>query len=202
MYKDPSHLVQQGTVCVAGAVWCSMSGAEEWSKPPVVQISCSSWYDYKHAQKGCCPMGSCKVEVWAEVLLTAFSSFVISQLSVLLLLEQRHNFVPPQEHSGVLLHQGGCKLPTQRWTCLLSSKHRHHLSQWAAAATPTASRDFNQLTTALQATYLPLAAPLLPASLFPSLLPSWLFPGSRERGRGIIYCVPVENERLLHFNEH
>jgi len=26
--------------------------------------------------------------------------------------------------------------------------------------------------------------------------------GSRERPRGIIYCMPVENERLLHFNEH
>lgn len=41
-----------------------------------------------------------------------------------------------------------------------------------------------------------------PASPFPSLLPSWLLRGSREREKGIIYCMPVENERLLHFNEH
>lgn len=41
-----------------------------------------------------------------------------------------------------------------------------------------------------------------PASPFPSPLPSRVLRGSRERERGIIYCMPVENERLLHFNEH
>lgn len=103
-----------------------------------------------------------------------------------------------REWGGVLLIQDGWEMPAQLPTCLLNSKHTHGLSQQAAVT--TASRDFNELPAFLQSTYLPPAAPCL--SLPVSSLPTPIVAAPRQRERGIIYCVPVENERLLHFNEH
>lgn len=119
----------------------------------------------------------------------------------------QRQFVPPlalavvaasREQGGVLLIQDGWELPAQLPACLPSSKHTCGLSQQAAVT--AASRDFNELATFLQYTYLPPAAPRLPLPV--SSLPAPILAAPRQRERGIIYCVPVENERLLHFNEH
>lgn len=79
------------------------------------------------------------------------------------------------------------ELQTHTWPSPTSS--RHHCFQ-----------GFNELAAFLQSTYLPPAAPRLPVPV--SSLPAPILPAPRHRERGIIYCVPVENERLLHFNEH
>lgn len=116
-------------------------------------------------------------------------------------------FVPPLalavvaaslEQGDVLLIQDGWEMPAQLPACLLSSKHTHGLSQQAAATAD--SRDLNELAAFLQSPYLPPAAPRLPLPV--SSLPAPVLDAPRQRERGIIYCVPVENERLLHFNEH
>lgn len=86
--------------------------------------------------------------------------------------------------------QGWYKLSAELQTYLPSSKHQHRLSQRAAAATTTTSRDFNELDAFLQPTYLPPASP--PANLcrsLPLLLPPWLLPGSGEREREELFIV-------------
>lgn len=135
---------------------------------------------------------------WTVGFLTPLSSFVSSQLSTWFLWKYRANLCLPGEWGGVLLIQDGWEMPAQLPACLLSSKHTHSLSQQAAVT--AASRDFNELATFLQSTYLPPAAPHLPLPV--SSLPAPILAAPRQRERGIIYCVPVENERLLHFNEH
>lgn len=179
------------------------------------------WYNFKQAHKEWCAMG-CKVEAREKfqtgskqaltraglsVFVTAFSSFVPSQLSTLFLWEYRGNmrphlswrwWLPPGSRVVCCSSRMGGRLPAQLPACLLSSKHTHGLSQQAAAT--AASRDFNELAAFLQSTYLPPAAPCLP--LLVSSLPAPILAAPRQRERGIIYCVPVENERLLHFNEH
>lgn len=85
-----------------------------------------------------------------------------------------------EERGGVLLGRGGYELSARLQTCLPSSKHRHRLSQQAAAA--TASRDFNELAAVLQPTYLPPAASPLP---LPVSSPPCSHPGgSQAAGRG------------------
>lgn len=93
-----------------------------------------------------------------------------------------------REHGGVLLGRGGCELPAPLQTCLPSSQHRHRLSQRAAAATATASRDFNELAAVLQPTYLPPAAPPSLCQSLPSPLPSWLLQAA-GRGREELFIV-------------
>lgn len=204
--------VQPGTVCEAGSVSCLVSVAKERSKPPTLQIHRSTWSDY---QQGCCATGSCKVEAGEKVLnrvqtdhslsWTAGSRhrifILLSSLSATLLSrEYRRNLclLSPrrwvrwgvsEERGGLLLGRGRYELPARRQTCLPSSKHRHRLSQRAAATTAAASRDFNELATILQPTYLPPAAAPTPQ---PVSFPPRSHPGcsqAAERGREELFIV-------------
>lgn len=141
-------------------------------------------------------------------LFTAFSSLALSRLSALRSCERGSDSWQLRSRRwgslGGARGWGWYEVSAELQTCLPSSKHRRRLSQRAAAAAATASRGFNESDAFLQPTYLPPASP--PRHLCRSLpLPAPILAAPRqwgERARGIIYCVPVENERLLHFNEH
>lgn len=141
-----------------------------------------------------------------SVFITAFSSFVPSQCP--------HYFY---ESTGVICAptcpgSGGCLLGAEwcvacpGWVGNACSapnppaELQTHTWPFPTNGSHHCSRDFNELAAFLQSSYLPPAAPRLPLPV--SSLPAPILAAPRQRERGIIYCVPVENERLLHFNEH